>query len=155
MGLISGSGRYPGGGHGNPYQYSCLETPMDGGAWCSPGSGISFEKSPKHRTLGVERQQQLENLEGEQRCLKCLWSSSGSSGHRTTQMNYTEASASPQHSFSETEKTEANAESTETEHECLATSCVPSTGDVHSTAACRVLEGTRATPVTAADFFLP
>ena len=32
-GLIPGSGRSPGGGHGNPFQYSCLENPMDGGAW--------------------------------------------------------------------------------------------------------------------------
>ena len=33
MGLISGSERSPGGGHGNPLQYSCLENPMDRGAW--------------------------------------------------------------------------------------------------------------------------
>jgi len=32
-GSISGSGRSPGGGHGNPLQYSCLENPMDRGAW--------------------------------------------------------------------------------------------------------------------------
>ena len=25
--------RFPGGGHGNPLQYSCLENPMDRGAW--------------------------------------------------------------------------------------------------------------------------
>ena len=31
--LISGLGRSPGGGHGNPLQYSCLENPMDRGAW--------------------------------------------------------------------------------------------------------------------------
>ena len=30
---IPGSGRSPGGGHGNPLQYSCLENPMDRGAW--------------------------------------------------------------------------------------------------------------------------
>ena len=30
---ISGSGRSPGGGNGNPIQYSCLENPMDRGAW--------------------------------------------------------------------------------------------------------------------------
>ena len=29
---IPGSGRSPGGGHGNPLQYSCLENPMDRGA---------------------------------------------------------------------------------------------------------------------------
>ena len=34
LGSIPGSGRFPGGGNGNPLQYSCLENPMDGGAWC-------------------------------------------------------------------------------------------------------------------------
>ena len=33
LGLIPGSGRSPGGGHGHPLQYSCLENPMDRGAW--------------------------------------------------------------------------------------------------------------------------
>ena len=33
MGLIPGLGRSPGGGHGNPLQYSCLENSMDRGAW--------------------------------------------------------------------------------------------------------------------------
>ena len=33
MGSIPGSGRAPGGGHGNPFQYSSLENPMDRGAW--------------------------------------------------------------------------------------------------------------------------
>ena len=32
-GSIPGSGRSPGGGHGNPLQYSCLEQPKDRGAW--------------------------------------------------------------------------------------------------------------------------
>ena len=31
VGLIPGSGRSPGGGHGNPLQYLCLENPMDRG----------------------------------------------------------------------------------------------------------------------------
>ena len=31
--LIPGLGRYPGGGNGNPLQYSCLENSMDRGAW--------------------------------------------------------------------------------------------------------------------------
>ena len=31
--LIPGSGRSPGGGHSNPLQYSCLQNPMDRGAW--------------------------------------------------------------------------------------------------------------------------
>ena len=33
VGSTPESGRYPGGGHGNPLQYSCLENPMDRGAW--------------------------------------------------------------------------------------------------------------------------
>ena len=33
VGSIPGSGRSPGGEHGNPLQYTCLETPMDRGAW--------------------------------------------------------------------------------------------------------------------------
>ena len=33
MGSIPGLGIFPGGGHGNPLQYSCLENAMDGGAW--------------------------------------------------------------------------------------------------------------------------
>ena len=35
-GLISVSGRSPGGGLGNLLQYSCLENLMDGGAWWAP-----------------------------------------------------------------------------------------------------------------------
>ena len=33
LGSIPGLGRSPGGGHGNLLQYSCLENPMDRGAW--------------------------------------------------------------------------------------------------------------------------
>ena len=33
VGSLPGSGRSPGGGHGNPLQYSCLEKPVDRGAW--------------------------------------------------------------------------------------------------------------------------
>ena len=33
LGSIHGSGRSPGEGHGNPLQCSCLENPMDQGAW--------------------------------------------------------------------------------------------------------------------------
>ena len=32
-GSIPGSGRPPGGGHGNPLEHSCLENPIDRGAW--------------------------------------------------------------------------------------------------------------------------
>ena len=33
VGSIPGLGRSPGGGHGNPLEYFCLENHMDGGAW--------------------------------------------------------------------------------------------------------------------------
>ena len=33
MGSVPGLGRFPGGGHGNPFWYSCLENPVDRGAW--------------------------------------------------------------------------------------------------------------------------
>ena len=33
VGSIPGSGRTPGGGNGNPFHYSCLENPVDRGAW--------------------------------------------------------------------------------------------------------------------------
>ena len=37
---IPGSGRSPGGGHGNPLQYSCLGNPMDRGAWWATLHGV-------------------------------------------------------------------------------------------------------------------
>ena len=42
-GLIPGSGRFPGGGNGNPLQDSCLESPMDGGAWQFTVWGVKNE----------------------------------------------------------------------------------------------------------------
>ena len=35
------SGRSPGGGNGNPLQYSCLENPMDRGAWQATVHGVA------------------------------------------------------------------------------------------------------------------
>ena len=40
-GFIPGLGRSPGGGHGNPLQYSCLENPMDRGAWWATVPGVT------------------------------------------------------------------------------------------------------------------
>ena len=40
-GLIPGSGRSCGGEHGNPLQYSCLENPMDRGAWRATAHGVT------------------------------------------------------------------------------------------------------------------
>ena len=45
MGSIPGSGRSPGGGHGNPLQWSCLENPMDGGAWWATVYGVTQSRT--------------------------------------------------------------------------------------------------------------
>ena len=41
LGSVPGSGRSSGGGHGKPLQYSCLENPMDRGAWRAAVRGVS------------------------------------------------------------------------------------------------------------------
>ena len=43
LGVIPGSERVPGGGHDNPLQYSCLENPMDRGAWWATVHGTAKE----------------------------------------------------------------------------------------------------------------
>ena len=45
VGSIPGSGRSPEGGHGNPLQYSCLENPMDRGAWRATVHGITKSRT--------------------------------------------------------------------------------------------------------------
>ena len=42
-GLIPGMGRFPGGGHSNPLQYSCLGNPTDRGAWWATVYGVAKE----------------------------------------------------------------------------------------------------------------
>ena len=56
VGLIPGSGRSPGGGHGNPLQYSCLENPMDRGAWRATAHGVArvrHELASEHTHMHV------------------------------------------------------------------------------------------------------
>ena len=45
VGSVPGSGRSPGGGNGNPLQYSCLENPMDRGAWWAAGHSVTKSRS--------------------------------------------------------------------------------------------------------------
>ena len=45
LGLIPGSGRSPGEGHGNPLQYSCLENPRDRGAWRATVPGVTKSRT--------------------------------------------------------------------------------------------------------------
>ena len=44
-GSIFGSERSPGGGHRNPLQYSCLENPMDRGAWRATVHGVTKSRT--------------------------------------------------------------------------------------------------------------
>ena len=43
--LIPESGRSPGEGNGTPLQYSCLENPMDGGAWEAAVHGVAKSRT--------------------------------------------------------------------------------------------------------------
>ena len=45
LGSIPGSGRSPGEGNGNPLQYSCLENPMNGGAWWATVHGVTKSRT--------------------------------------------------------------------------------------------------------------
>ena len=45
LGSIPGSGRSPGEGNGNPLQYSCMENPMDGGAWWATVHGVAKSRT--------------------------------------------------------------------------------------------------------------
>ena len=57
LGSIPGSGRFPGEGNGTPLQYSCLENPKDGGAWCpwGPKELDMAEQLHFHFHAGVEK----------------------------------------------------------------------------------------------------
>ena len=52
MSSIHGSGRSPGGGNGNPLQYSCLENPMERGTWWATVHGVTKSRTWLKR-LGV------------------------------------------------------------------------------------------------------
>ena len=43
--LIPGLGKTPGGGHGNPLQYSCVENPVDRGAWWPTVHGVTKSRT--------------------------------------------------------------------------------------------------------------
>ena len=48
-GSIPGSGRFPGGGHGNPVQYSCLGNLMDRAAWRARVHGVAQSQTRQKR----------------------------------------------------------------------------------------------------------
>ena len=48
LGWIPGLGRPPGGGNGNPLQYSCLGNPMDRGTWQVTAHGVTELDTAQH-----------------------------------------------------------------------------------------------------------
>ena len=60
-GSIPGSARSPGGGHGNPRQYSCLENAMDRGAWWAT---VSTQGCKKSDTTEAIKYAHMHNLHG-------------------------------------------------------------------------------------------
>ena len=61
-GLISGSGRSPGGGNGNPFQYSCLGNPKDRGAWWATVYGICHDWATRTITATAKSLQSCPTL---------------------------------------------------------------------------------------------
>ena len=53
VGSIPGSGRSPGEGHGKPLQYSCLENPIDRGAWRATVLGVAESDMTEHVRMHV------------------------------------------------------------------------------------------------------
>ena len=55
MGLISRLGKSPGGGHGNPLEYSCLENPIDRGAWWATVHGVAKSQTQNTTIINNNR----------------------------------------------------------------------------------------------------
>ena len=53
VGSVPGLGRSPGGGNDNPLQYSCLENPMDRGAWKATVHEMAKSRHNQAHTVGI------------------------------------------------------------------------------------------------------
>ena len=80
QGSIPGSGRYPGEGHGNPLQYSCLENPMDRGAWWATVHGVTKSQIQLSDWAHTQRGRELPKIWG---LLTVQWRPPGSLGYLT------------------------------------------------------------------------
>ena len=80
QGSIPGLGRSPGEGNGNPLQYSCLENPMDGGAWLATVHGVAKSRTRLSNftiTLTIPQHNRLFNVPQPQDHALCLCSHKG------------------------------------------------------------------------------
>ena len=76
--LIPGSGRSPGGGNGNQLQCSCLENPMDRGAWWATVCGVTESRTRPRESAAVYRSgMRMNHL----RFLRCNHTRSSVDGH--------------------------------------------------------------------------
>ena len=76
-GLIPGLGRSPGGGNGNPFQYSCLENCMDRGAWQAIVHGVTKELEltywPKNNNHYQRRRKKERKGNGDEMLREVKW----------------------------------------------------------------------------------
>ena len=76
-GSIPGSGRSPGGGNGNPLQRSCLENPMDRGAWLATVLGVEKRQTRlsdwTHNAARVLHNSQVTRCESDTLTLSSKW----------------------------------------------------------------------------------
>ena len=70
LGLIPRSGRYPGVGNGNRFQYACLENPMGRGAWWSTVHGVARLRHNLATKLPPTMEDMLFQSEGRKKNLK-------------------------------------------------------------------------------------
>ena len=63
VGCITGSGRSPGGGHGNPLQSCCLENPMDRGAWRATVHGVAKSQMRLNRLISTVTVRQTPSID--------------------------------------------------------------------------------------------
>ena len=61
-GSIPGSGSSPGGGHGNPLQYSCLKNPRDRGAWWATVHGVAQSRTRLSDSAGTQRHTKFKSI---------------------------------------------------------------------------------------------
>ena len=73
LGLITGLGRSPGGGHGNPLQYSCLENLMDRGDWWATVHRVTKNRTQLSDQVQLELVKLVSLLKNEEGGKFCLF----------------------------------------------------------------------------------